>query len=85
VRMGERVLVRQASAQMLQTIAQKIGLKLSQRALGKGLTRWLPIVGALGVGAYAWYDTGQVAATAIALFAQSDEEAEPPAPQAPSA
>jgi hypothetical protein len=26
------------------------------------------VIGALGVGAYAYYDTGQVASTAIALF-----------------
>jgi hypothetical protein len=28
----------------------------------------LPVIGALGVGAYAYYDTGQVARTAIDLF-----------------
>ncbi|MEW5296878.1 MAG: hypothetical protein WDW36_000125 [Sanguina aurantia] len=32
------------------------------------ISRWLPVVGALGVGAYAYHDTGQVAKTAIALF-----------------
>ena len=41
---------------------------LSRRALGRGATRWLPIVGAVGVGAYAYHDTAQVAATAIDLF-----------------
>jgi len=43
-------------------------VKLSRRALGEGVSRWLPVIGALGVGAYAYYDTGQVAATAIELF-----------------
>ena len=28
----------------------------------------MPVIGALGVGAYAYYDTGQVARTAIDLF-----------------
>jgi hypothetical protein len=78
VRLGER-LVRQASAQLLQKVAEQIGIKLSQRALGKGLARWLPIVGAMGVGAYAWYDTGQVAATAIELFESTAGAARPPA------
>ena len=68
VRVGERVLVKQASLKVMQSIAKKVGLKISQRALGKGLTRWIPIVGAVGVGAYAYYDTAQVAATAIELF-----------------
>lgn len=72
IRVGERVLVKQASLKVLQSIAEKVGVKISQRALGKGLTRWIPIVGAVGVGAYAYYDTAQVAATAIDLF-ESDK------------
>jgi hypothetical protein len=53
---------------VLQRLAGRIGVSVSKRALGKGISRWLPIVGALGVGAYAYYDTGQVAKTAIDLF-----------------
>ena len=52
----------------LQGIAKRIGVKVTQRAIGRGLARWLPIVGAVGVGAYAYYDTAQVASTAISLF-----------------
>jgi hypothetical protein len=72
-RVGERVLVRRVPLQALQAIAQKIGVRVSQRAVGKGISRWLPIIGALGVGAYAFYDTGQVAATAIELFEREIE------------
>lgn len=68
VRVGERFLVRRASLKTLQMVAQRVGVHLTQRAIGKGIARWLPIVGAAGVGAYAYYDTGQVAATAIELF-----------------
>src|SRR6187549_1832440 len=68
VRVGERFLVRRVSLQTLQKVARKIGIQVSQRTLGKGLSRWLPVVGALGVAAYAYWDTGQVAATAIELF-----------------
>jgi hypothetical protein len=68
VRVGERVLVRRASPLVMRAITQRIGVKVTQRALGKGLARRLPIVGAVGVGAYAYYDTAQVAATAIELF-----------------
>ncbi|HEX5306114.1 MAG TPA: hypothetical protein VFW82_08520 [Dyella sp.] len=68
VRMGDRLLFRRVSHAVVERIAKQIGVKLGQRAAGKGLARWLPVVGALGVGAYAYYDTGQVAATAIELF-----------------
>ncbi len=81
VRVGERVLVRRVSLRALQTIAQKIGIRITQRAIGKGLSRWLPVIGALGVAAYAYWDTGQVAATAIELFEREIEiEPEPDEP-----
>ena len=68
VRVGERVLIRNASLQLLQTIAQNIGVRVTKKLIGKTISRWVPVVGALGVGAYAYFDTGQVAATAIELF-----------------
>ena len=68
VRVGERGLVKRASLRVMQSVAQRIGVKVTQRAIGNGLTRWLPIIGALGVGAYAYYDTAQGARTAIELF-----------------
>jgi hypothetical protein len=54
---------------VVERIAKQLGIKVGQRAVGAGVSRWLPVVGAVGVGAYAYYDTRQVAATAIALFA----------------
>jgi hypothetical protein len=70
VRVGERVLIRSASIQLLQTIAQKIGLTVAKKVIGKSISRWIPLAGALGVGAYAYFDTTQVAATAVGLFEQ---------------
>jgi len=68
IRMGDRLLFRRMSYAIVERVAKRVGLKITQRAVGKGLARWLPVVGALGVGAYAYYDTGQVASTAIAMF-----------------
>ena len=68
VRVGQRTLVRRASPVLMRTLTRRIGERLAQQALGKGVARWLPIVGAVGVGAYAYRDTAQVAATAIDLF-----------------
>jgi uncharacterized protein (DUF697 family) len=77
VRMGTRWLVKIATLRTLQGVAQRLGVKVTQRAFSKSVTRWLPLVGPLGVGAYAYYDTAQVAKSAIELFsAEIDIEAE---------
>ena len=68
VQVGGRLIVRRASLSVLQTIAGVIGIRISQRLLGKGIARWLPVLGALGVGTYAYFDTLQVARTATDLF-----------------
>src|SRR5690606_20301508 len=68
VRAGERYLVRAVSGAVLQSVAKGIGLRLSRQVLNKSVTRWLPLVGAVGVGVYAYADTRQVARTAIDLF-----------------
>lgn len=70
VRMGDRLLFRRMSYTVVERVAKQLGVKLSRRAVGEGLSRWLPVIGALGVGAYAYYDTGQVAATTIELFSR---------------
>jgi hypothetical protein len=75
VRVGERLLVRRASLDVMQRIARTVGLRVTQRSIGHGIARWLPIAGAVGVGAYAFHDTGQVGATAIKLFENEIVEA----------
>ena len=76
VRVGERMLVRETSLRALQKIAERIGVRVSQRVLGKGITRWIPIVGAVGVGGYAYFDTAKIAGSARELF-QFDIEVQP--------
>ncbi len=68
VQVGERWLIQAASLASVRAAARRIGVKLTERGIGRGLARWLPVVGAMGVGAYAWYDTRKVARTAIELF-----------------
>lgn len=65
---GQRFVVQRASRPELQAVALKIGLHIAQRLIGKGISRWIPVFGALGAGAYAYYDSAQVAQTAIRLF-----------------
>jgi uncharacterized protein (DUF697 family) len=57
-------LFRHTAAQLLRDVA----VRVVQRSAGSAIARWLPAIGAVGVGTYAFYDTSQVAATAIELF-----------------
>lgn len=73
VRAGQRWVVQAATTQTLREVAARIGIKLTKRTLGSSIARMLPVAGALGVGAYAWYDTRQVARIAIAMFGEDVE------------
>jgi hypothetical protein len=68
VRAGERILVRRSSSHALEAAARKIGVPVARRIAGRGISRWLPLVGAVGVAGYAYYDTMRVAHTTIDLF-----------------
>jgi hypothetical protein len=69
-RAGDRYLVRRSSVKALQRLLTKIGVRVTDQVLGRALSRWVPVLGALGVGAYAYYDTAKVAANAIELFSR---------------
>lgn len=68
VREGERYLVLPVTLRIMRSLVSKIGIKVGERTFGKAIARYAPIVGAVGVGAYAYYDTKKVAKTAIELF-----------------
>lgn len=76
VRVGERLLLRRPSIAVMERSLQRVGLLVSERALARSVSRWLPVAGALGVGAYAFYDTVQVGRTAQQVF-ESEIAAEP--------
>jgi len=69
-RVGERVVVNGTSLRALEAILTKVGVTTTERLLERGAARFIPVVGALGVAAYAYYDTGQVGRTAMDLFGQ---------------
>jgi len=68
VRAGERLIVQQATKQVLKKVAEAVGVKIARRVAGKGITRWLPVIGVVGVAGYAYYDTAQVGSTALEMF-----------------
>ncbi len=51
-----------------QMAIKKIGISTSRHIAKKAIARCIPIVGAVGVGAYAYYGTSRVGKTAIELF-----------------
>lgn len=68
VRVGERVIVRPAAQALLQQAARAVGVHLGKKAATRAVSRWMPLVGAAGVGAYAYWDTRQVGRAALQLF-----------------
>lgn len=68
VRVGERMVIQRASLGFLQSAAQTLGVKVTQKIISKSAARFVPLIGAVGVSAYAYFDTTQVAKTAIELF-----------------
>lgn len=79
VRVGERYVIRRASLAFIQSAARTLGVKVTQKIIGKGVSRLVPVIGAVGVSAYAYFDTTQVAKTAIELFSKDiviDSQAE---------
>ncbi len=77
-RVGERAVVNGLSLRAMETVLAKVGLTTTQRVLQKGAARFIPVVGAFGVAAYAYYDTGQVGHAAIDLFGKEISTAEVP-------
>ena len=70
VRVGERYVVKAASLGFIPLAARTLGVRVTKNILGKSVSRLVPLIGAVGVGAYAYFDTTQVAKTAIELFSK---------------
>lgn len=69
VRAGERALVRQLSSSAMSSTLGTLGMTVAQRLAGTSASRWVPLAGAAAVGAYAYWDTLQVAKTARRVLA----------------
>ena len=68
VQVGGRLIAQDVPMRVIERVTKAIGLRVTKRVVGGGISRWLPVIGAVGVSVYAWYDTRQVARTAIRLF-----------------
>jgi len=70
VRTGQRVIIKRTTLRFIQTVLKKIGVRVLQRTTSRVLARWLPVIGVVGISAYAYYDTAQVGKTSIYLFSK---------------
>jgi hypothetical protein len=77
VRSGQRLLIRSATLEALQSILRNLGLHLSERLASRAAARWVPLLGSVGVGVFAYHDTARIARTAVEVF-QSDLSIEDP-------
>ncbi|HTR58610.1 MAG TPA: hypothetical protein VMM27_10570 [Casimicrobiaceae bacterium] len=68
-RAGERFIIRQLSGGALRSVLTGIGINVTQRLASTAASRWLPVIGAAAVAAYAYFDTLQVAKTAMRMLA----------------
>ena len=67
-RNAEDIIVQRIAGRTLQQLLEKIAVRVAQRLAAKSVSRWVPLLGAIGAGAYAYYDTLQVAKNAQQLF-----------------
>jgi hypothetical protein len=67
-RVAERVLVRKTSLKILQNLLEKLGVRVSQKILGRSLSRWIPVGGAIAIAWYAKHDTRCVGENARLFF-----------------
>jgi hypothetical protein len=75
VRAGQRVVIEQLSSGALRSVLSTLGATVSRRLAGTAASRWVPLAGAAAVGAYAYWDTLQVAKTARRLLEASGTDA----------
>ncbi len=68
VRTGSRIVVQKLSMAALEALLKKIGLQISTKFVSRAALRAIPILGAVGNGAYSYYDTTEVGKTAAAYF-----------------
>jgi hypothetical protein len=71
VRAGQRLIVQELSAGAIAVLLRQVGISVTQRVAGAAASRWVPIAGAAAVGAYAYWDTLQVAKSTYRLLEAS--------------
>ncbi len=63
-----RVTIEETIAAISEQIFRRIGVHLARKTSSKFIARTIPVLGTLGAGVYAYFDTKQVGKTAMDLF-----------------
>jgi len=72
VKCGSKIVVKSLSHSAVKQLLKKIGINISGKSAGKAASRWLPVIGALGIAFYSYNETKTVGLNASQLFNQSD-------------
>lgn len=78
VRTITRVTIEETIASISEQILRRIGVHLARKTSSKFIARTIPIIGTLGAGFYAFYDTKQVGKTTMNLFSSEKNETQDP-------
>lgn len=62
---AEGIVLKKSTVKTLKRVAAAVGVRVTQRLLRRQFARVIPVLGILGVGGYAYYDTAQVGETAL--------------------
>jgi hypothetical protein len=73
IRVGERMILKRGSLRVIQKILERVAIKVTQKAICKSISRWVPIIGPIAVGGYSVLDTRSVGKTAIETFSREIE------------
>lgn len=72
VRAAERAVLGAVTSTAVQGTATVLGMHITRRVAGAAASRWIPLAGAAAVGAYAYWDTLQVAKATRRVLAGVD-------------
>jgi len=71
VKCGSKIVVKSLSHSAVKQLLKKIGINISGKSAGKAASRWLPVIGALGIAFYSYNETKAVGLNALKLFDRS--------------
>jgi hypothetical protein len=74
VQAGESLLVRRLSLRALHTLPMVVCTRVTQRVLGRWVSRLVPVIGPVAFAGYAYYDTRRVGQNAIELCERGEIE-----------
>jgi uncharacterized membrane protein YebE (DUF533 family) len=73
VQVGSKVLVKRASLRVMQSMAEQLSIKITQKAIGSSISKFLPLVGPLAMAAWTRHSTRELGTKALAILSTDIE------------